>query len=132
VRISRFVILRHDHPDLHWDLMLEALPDHTEGDTRGGRGEEPTLLTWRLERCPVLEIPIPCERIANHRPAYLNYEGPVSGDRGEVRRWDGGTFEWLSRDERQLECRLRGESLLADLIVCPPTGKGSATFHPVV
>lgn len=33
------------------------------------------------------------ERIADHRRDYLTYEGPVSGDRGEVRRLATGNIE---------------------------------------
>ena len=52
------------------------------------RGERP-LVTFRLEgrldelgggQC------LRAERIADHRPRYLRYEGPISGDRGSVRR----------------------------------------------
>src|SRR5205807_395991 len=35
--MPRFVILEHDHPELHWDLMLEA---------------GPVLRTWRLAAPP--------------------------------------------------------------------------------
>lgn len=79
---SRFVILHHRHADgEHWDLMVE------QGDV---------LLTWRLGREPVgrSSLPIPAKRIADHRKAYLDYEGPVSGDRGYVRRVDAGTVEF--------------------------------------
>lgn len=61
----------------HWDLMLE------HGDA---------LLTWQLAHEPVTptSLPIPGRRIGDHRRAYLDYEGPVSGDRGRVRRVDAG------------------------------------------
>src|SRR4051794_31329065 len=76
--MPRFVILEHDHPGLHWDLMLET---------------GPVLRTWRLAQPPLT----PGQRIAatalgDHRPMYLDYEGPVSGDRGTVKRWDAGTY----------------------------------------
>src|ERR1700730_7618701 len=77
--MPRFVILQHDHPELHWDLMLQA-------------GE--TLRTWRLAKAP--ELPgeaIVASAIGDHRPMYLDYEGPVSGGRGQVIRWDQGTYE---------------------------------------
>ena len=35
--MPQFVLLEHDHPELHWDFMLES------GDA---------LLTWRLDRIP--------------------------------------------------------------------------------
>ncbi len=76
--MPRFVILEHDHPVLHWDLMLEA----------GG-----VLQTWRLAQAPELGRAIDAAALGDHRLAYLDYEGPVSGDRGTVCRWDAGTFE---------------------------------------
>jgi hypothetical protein len=36
------------------------------------------------------------ERLADHRLAYLDYEGPVSGDRGSVRRLDAGNFKAIA------------------------------------
>lgn len=75
--MGRFVILEHDHPHRHWDLMLEA------GDR---------LRTWRLAAPPADEITVDAEAAPDHRHAYLDYEGPVSGGRGTVVRWDAGTF----------------------------------------
>ena len=77
----RFVVLRHDgidHP--HFDLLLEPLPG------------APLLLTWRTDRWPI-DRPTPLTRLADHRNAYLVYEGPVSGGRGFVRRVAEGTCE---------------------------------------
>src|SRR5262249_53933241 len=74
----RFVILEHDHPFLHWDLMLEA-----------GGG----LQTWRLAGTPEPGKSIAATALGDHRLMYLDYEGPVSGDRGTVKRWDAGTFD---------------------------------------
>lgn len=76
--MPRFVILEHDHPELHWDFMLEA------GDV---------LHTWRLTRAPADPgCAIPALALADHRLLYLDYEGPVSGGRGTVRRWDAGDY----------------------------------------
>jgi hypothetical protein len=77
IALPRFVVLAHDWPEPHFDLMLE---------------DGPVLLTWRLTDPPVVGRAIPAERIANHRICYLTYEGPVSGGRGSVRRVDGGTY----------------------------------------
>lgn len=76
---TRFVILHHQlRGGEHWDLMLE------HGDT---------LLTWQLLRKPkpADDKPIPALRIGNHRKHYLDYEGPVSGDRGHVTRIESGS-----------------------------------------
>ena len=76
--MPRFVILEHDHPTLHWDLMLEA------GDV---------LQTWRLAQAPNgTAIDLSATSLADHRLMYLDYEGPVNGNRGSVRRWDVGTY----------------------------------------
>ncbi|QDU48677.1 DNA polymerase ligase N-terminal domain-containing protein [Gimesia panareensis] len=101
--MQQYVILRHDHPELHWDLMLE------EGDV---------LKTWRLPQPPEIDpasdessLDLTAEELPDHRLVYLEYEGPVSGDRGEVTRWDRGTFTLLERSEDQLVALLTGEEL---------------------
>lgn len=79
----RFVVLQHDHPMLHWDLLLE------HGDA---------CRTWRLLTEPSC-WPIDAESIGNHRKHYLTYEGPVSGNRGTVSQWDAGMYELTSQTE---------------------------------
>jgi hypothetical protein len=91
--MPRFVILAHDHPAPHWDFMLE---------------DGPVLLTWRLASPPLPKQTVASQRIGDHRPLYLDYEGPVSGGRGNVTRWDGGEFEWLERADDRIVVRLRG------------------------
>lgn len=79
--VRRFVILIHDHPFLHWDLLLE---------------NEASLRSWRLLTDPeglMRGERIPAEAIPDHRKVYLDYQGPISGDRGSVSQWDAGTFE---------------------------------------
>lgn len=73
--MPRFVVLAHDWPEPHFDLLLE--------------GDE-ACRTWRLAAEPKGEVA--AERIADHRMSYLDYEGPVSDERGTVKRWDGGTY----------------------------------------
>src|SRR5579875_3038567 len=94
--MARFIILEHDHPVLHWDFMLEA-------------GE--ALQTWRLNEPPRPRTTVEAARIFDHRLFYLDYEGPVRGDRGRVTRWDGGTFAWETREERRVVVRLVGQRL---------------------
>ena len=76
--MPRFVILEHDHPELHWDLMLET---------------GTVLRTWRLAQPPTAGGAVAAMALADHRLHYLDYEGPVSGGRGTVRRWDCGEYE---------------------------------------
>jgi hypothetical protein len=78
--MPRFVILRHEPPPgsarpLHWDFMVE-------------QGE--TLRTWALAEEPTPDRDIAAEPLADHRLAYLEYEGPISGNRGHVTQWDRG------------------------------------------
>lgn len=92
----RFVILTHDHPVLHWDLMLEA------GDA---------LWTWRLADEPQPGLEIDADRLPDHRLMYLNYEGPVSGDRGTVSRWDAGTYARCVESAVEVRAALCGARL---------------------
>jgi hypothetical protein len=89
-----FVILEHDHPFLHWDFMLES------GDV---------LRTWRLHAKPQAGAAVAAESLGDHRMAYLDYEGPVSGNRGSVKRWDFGTFAWEEDTPERIVVRLQGE-----------------------
>lgn len=75
---QRFTILLHDHPWWHWDFLLEN-GDHA--------------LCWRLLRKPCSGEPIAAEALEPHRLLYLDYEGPVSNDRGIVECVDRGTFQ---------------------------------------
>lgn len=72
----------------HFDLMLES-------------GE--SLRTWAVDRWP-LNVGESCAALplANHRIAYLDYEGPVSGDRGQVTRVEHGTFRVTSETGNQV------------------------------
>ncbi|MBX3422054.1 MAG: hypothetical protein KF752_10925 [Pirellulaceae bacterium] len=117
---GRFALLRHRPParltdvgqlatlspepkfKSHWDLLLES--------------DIQQLLTWRL--LPILTsrmwspqvlFPQPsgdsrpqllkATRLENHRPAYLAYEGPVSGNRGWVWRVAEGSYR-VAWDQR--------------------------------
>lgn len=91
--MPRFAILIHDHPTLHWDFLLE-------------QGE--SCRTWRLLSSPDSLGDIPAEEIATHRLMYLDYEGPVSGNRGTVTQWDAGTFEGLDTCDDLCHVRLHG------------------------
>ena len=55
---------------------------------------ESGLQTWATETLPSLdeEFEVDAVPLADHRPAYLEYEGEISGGRGEVRRITDGNF----------------------------------------
>jgi len=95
----RFVVLHHrTSGGQHWDLMLE---------------DEDRLLTWQLSTAPTqhAEPPIAARRIADHRLAYLDYEGPISGGRGSVRRIDSGKLTIVERSADVFLLRLEGRRL---------------------
>lgn len=50
------------------------------------------LQTWALEREPAATVECGAERLPDHRLAYLDYEGEVTGGRGTVTRHDWGTY----------------------------------------
>lgn len=104
----RFVILYHEMPDederaSHFDWMFEC------GNS---------LRTWTVEENNRVEdflnspdglvsFRCPAERLADHRPIYLEYEGPVSNNRGMVFRRLSGVFEAIDEREDCFQCRLR-------------------------
>ncbi len=106
----RFVVLTHEHPrGLHWDFMLET-------------GER--LATWALPEEPVAGREQVAEMLPDHRREYLDYEGPVSGDRGRVWRWDSGVYqaEHQADDEWVVSLsgvKLRGRAVLTRIAVMP-------------
>ena len=104
---GRFVLLHHVMPPIpsfeasggeaetvlagsvasHWDLLFET-------------GE--ALVTLRLMRLPAAlpefdavyspAMELVAQRLPDHRKLYLEYEGPISGNRGHVSRVAGGEF----------------------------------------
>ncbi len=100
--MPRYVILTHDHPFLHWDFLLES---------------GAACRTWRLREEPAAGTTVPAEPIAEHRRHYLDYEGPVSGDRGTVTRWDAGTFEWIISKPDRVEIELSGTRIHGRCII---------------
>ena len=116
--MPRFVILTHDWPFLHWDLMLESNDE---------------LLTWRLLEQPGIDREIVAERLPNHRIAYLDYEGPVSGERGSVSRWDQGKFEILKNKTECLTARIQGKRLAGRVVISqhPDSQRDIVSFESV-
>lgn len=97
--MRRFVILEHDAGAIHWDFLLDTADDAP-------------LMTWRLAANPLVgPSPIAATRLPDHRRRYLDYEGPLSGDRGSVRRVEQGAAVLLLISEALVRLRLRGERL---------------------
>lgn len=107
--MPRFVILEHDWPYLHWDLMLEV---------------DGALQTWRLAEPPPPDHPVAAERIGDHRLAYLDYEGAVSGGRGWVKRWEEGVYEAIRMTNDECLIQVCGSRMIGALEIKSGIGTG--------
>jgi len=123
--MPRFALLTHDHPFVHWDLLVQ-------------RGD--VLKSWRLLESPnrwrsaAEAIDLSAEAIGDHRLLYLDYEGPVSRERGRVVRWDHGQTEWLMESKTSIRLRLSGLRLDGELVLThePSQPLWSVRFSPSV
>ena len=106
--MPRFVLLYHTCPpdfvrSSHWDVMLEA------GDAletwalfelpRSWKGVH-AATQLRFPNCPPLanRDNVTAEKLAAHRLEYLEYEGPLSGMRGEVVQIASGSYRASRQD----------------------------------
>lgn len=100
----RFVLLRHQMPDgdrdSHWDLMIE---------------NNGALATWALVDLPCAAPSQSVERLADHRLAYLTYEGPISSNRGVVTRWDEGACKLLEQSDSRWSVIVHGKRIQGSL-----------------
>jgi hypothetical protein len=120
--VLRFVVLRHEGvPSPHIDLMVEVTPGSS-------------LITWRCDRWPI-DGPTPLTFLPDHRNAYLEYEGPISGDRGHVTRVESGTYTLICADPDHPYCRdltLFGETKQYQLRLLSPPDYPGWTLEPTV
>lgn len=75
----------------HWDLMFE---------------DDGTLLTWAVPSKPEPGLCDLAWRLPDHRLAYLDYEGEISGGRGCVTQVMAGTFEFQQRSENEIHIQV--------------------------
>jgi hypothetical protein len=107
--MPRFVLLEHVWNGVHWDFMLEY------GDT---------LRTWAIEQ-PILEgRDLSARALPDHRRLYLDYEGEISGGRGQVRRVDAGTYRSLLWSVSHVRVELAGSQLVGEVEI-RASGPGS-------
>ena len=100
------VLLKHALPNgsSHYDWLLAT-------DSEGVRPLRTFRVTDFLPKAKEGSR-ISAEAIAEHRPAYLTYEGPVSRGRGHVLRVAEGQYERVSQTGRSVQLLLfwTGES----------------------
>ena len=99
--MPRFAILHHETPTDaakpdHFDLLLE---------------EGSVLKTFTLWQFPQIETTVAAIPDFDHRMVYLEYEGPISKNRGHVQRVDAGTFEWIEQTAERIVVQLAGQKL---------------------
>ncbi len=84
-------------------LHLAPPSDHTDWMFDNGVG----LWTWASDTAlPPHDQPFNdrrFEKLFDHRREYLDYEGPVSNDRGQVTRIEQGHYELVVHNEERFE-----------------------------
>lgn len=102
----RFVVHHHTWPHPHWDWMLE----------KGGQ-----LITFRSAPDTLHKLlagtTIPLTALPTHRLLYLDYEGPVSNNRGVVQRVFSGNLTWLSAPEGAYQVQLSSPHFSVTLLI---------------
>jgi len=104
-------------PPLATVLLLHALRDGSDHidwmAARDAKNQRP-LLSFRLpDRLDLLKADqsMTAAKIQDHRPAYLDYEGEVSGDRGAVRRVGRGSIgRWWEPGDATIHLEVQWES----------------------
>ena len=125
--MSRFVLLYHVCPagyvrPSHWDLMLEVrevlrtwalveLPCEWHAAQIATSRIDPTCPT------PAASDAVEAEQLGHHRRSYLDYEGPVSGDRGHVHRIDSGTYRGESTSPQIWRLTLHGNIVRGGIVL---------------
>ena len=134
--MPRFVLLRHECDDSlgnrsHWDFMLEReegllatwslykLPkawqsstENTQVNEKAAAGQRPAGES--AQASPISETLGATQR-HDHRIVYLDYEGPISGNRGFVTRIDQGTYESLNISEDKWRVKLNGDMVVGQV-----------------
>ena len=135
--MPRTVVLRHDLPDgsHHYDWLIEPMcpAAATTGDALADPDDR-VLIAWRLPDPPssVHGKATAADRLPPHRRLYLDYEGPISGHRGEVRRIAGGDAEVLTDSPERFEARGRMAGRAFRLAATPSPASGVSAWRLTV
>ena len=96
----RFVIHHHSHQNSHYDLMIE---------------KHNSLVTWQIKEKDLIDILegriISVRKIQNHRTEYLEYEGPITCDRGHVKIFDTGEYKEVEWNDSRIILNFFGEKI---------------------
>jgi hypothetical protein len=75
------------------------------------------LRTWALAEEPRPGKPIAAELLPDHRLDYLDYEGPVSRDRGSVSRWDAGEYAMIAESPTKVAASITGARIRGTIVL---------------
>lgn len=100
----RFVVHFHSHQKNHYDLMIE---------------KNESLITWQIEEKDLIDILngkiINVKKIQDHRKVYLDYEGPITCDRGYVEIFDTGEYEEIEWNNLNIILNFFGKKITGKL-----------------
>ena len=112
---GRFALLEHGRDGAsHRDFLLE----------RDGASA-----TWAIASPIASGRDLRAERLADHRNLYLDYEGPIPGGRGEVRRLARGTYTTREWSEDRVAVTLVGDQLMGEVVLSRDAGAGGWVFR---
>jgi bifunctional non-homologous end joining protein LigD len=108
----RYVVQEHHASTLHYDFRLELDGVLKSWAVPKGPPEEPGLRRLAVQ-------------VEDHPVGYIDFEGtiPSGYGAGEVKLWDGGTFELESRALAKLVFRLSGRRLSGRYSLVRTAGK---------
>lgn len=98
-------MLEHEGVLVTWNLF--ELPEAWQA--KAAAGQRPAGAP--LPEPPTSEV-LAATKIHNHRLAYLDYEGPISGRRGQVIRVDRGEYQVLEQTDEFWHVQVRGDRIL--------------------
>ncbi len=87
------------------------------------------LRTWRLLQSPNATEAVTAEPLPNHRLEYLDYEGPVSNNRGHVKQLDHGEFTLIRDTDAELAIQLLGKVLSGRATITFDAATQESTFR---
>lgn len=117
--MPRFALLEHRWEGVHWDFLLE-------------RGDGQGLRTWAIDEPLAPDKILAARALPDHRLAYLDYEGAISGGRGSVRRIDRGAFQAEVWEADRVVVWLAGDQLVGRVALTEvrDAGKPGASVPP--
>ena len=110
--MPRFVLLEHTWNGVHWDFMLEC---------------GAALRTWAIDRPIVAGQDLPARALSDHRRIYLDYEGEIPGNRGQVRRVETGTYRTVLWTANRVRVELAGSQLVGEVDLRESGSEAGAT-----